>query len=241
MVKKSSAIGYLRPSTGLSLDAQDMAIRRYAEEHDILLVKCITDGEGDETALEELIRGTVGNPPIQIILAAHCNRIAPDVNMYFYYKYLLARKGVELVVVDDEYSEEEKNILGEFLVTAVREDLDLMDRKRREGQLKKAREGGYTGGRAPYGYDAIRGSGMLILNEKEAVMVRRIFELYDDKFLTYRAICEVIMREGYKTRSGATFSASTISGILNNRKLYEGYIKWGSDSWVKGKHPRILT
>lgn len=241
MVEKRSAIGYLRPSKGLSLDAQDLAIRRWAADNDYLLVKCVTDGEGDDTAFEELVRGTVGNPPIHAIIAAHNSRVAPDMNLYFYNKMLLGRKGVELVLVEDDFEEDDKRLLESFVSAAVAEDVDYMLRKQNEGRLAKARSGGYTGGRTPYGYDALRGSGMLILNEKEAVMIRRIFELYDEHMLTYRAICEVLVREGWKTRSGAKFSASTISGIIGNRKMYQGFIRYGAGDWVKGKHVPILS
>lgn len=36
------------------------------------------------------------------------------------------------------------------------------------------------------------------------------------------------------------FQISTIKYILDNRKTYEGFYKYGDGSWVQGKHPAIL-
>lgn len=171
---------------------------------------------------------------------ARSDRVSGDINLYYYYKLLLAKKKMALVAAEDNFDEAAKKVLEEFIVTAGREEIENGQQKRRSGQMAKARDGGYAGGRSPYGYDAVRGSGMLILNEKEAVMIRRIFELHDEYAFTYRAIAEVLTKEKWKARTDKPIHPSTIASIIGNRKLYEGFIKFGTDSWMVGKHQKIL-
>ena len=55
-----------------------------------------------------------------------------------------------------------------------------------------------------------------------------------------KEICETLKAEGFQTRKGGDFQISTIKYILDNRKTYEGFYKYGDGSWVQGKHPAIL-
>ena len=65
------------------------------------------------------------------------------------------------------------------------------------------------------GYDMV--DGKLVINSKEAVIVRRIFELYlqGDSFIS---ICNRLEAEGYQTMNGGKWSKSTIMGMLQNEK-----------------------
>lgn len=58
MAESINVIGYLRPSKGMSLDAQDAIIRNYAELCGMCVTKCVTDGEGACEAWDDLVRGT---------------------------------------------------------------------------------------------------------------------------------------------------------------------------------------
>ena len=105
------------------------------------------------------------------------------------------------------------------------------------GRKAKAAQGGYAGGKAPYGYQVERGK--LIVDEKEAKIVRRIFMLYDAN-CTITEIANQINYEGYRTRNHKPFATGHISKILNNRPTYEGYYRYGNEKWVKGQHEAIM-
>ena len=65
------------------------------------------------------------------------------------------------------------------------------------------------------GYDRV--DGKLIVNQKEAVIVRRIFELYLQG-KSYVRICQILEDEGYAPMHGGKWCKSTITGMLRNEK-----------------------
>ena len=65
------------------------------------------------------------------------------------------------------------------------------------------------------GYDMINGK--LVVNTKEAVIVRRIFELYLQGNSSVK-ICHILETEGYTPMHGGRWSKSTIMGMLRNEK-----------------------
>jgi len=64
--------------------------------------------------------------------------------------------------------------------------------------------------------------GKLVIDEKEAEIVRQIFMLYATQNMGIRAICTWLKEQGHKNNKGNDFSFSTIKGILTNPK-YKGY------------------
>ena len=99
------------------------------------------------------------------------------------------------------------------------------------GMLARAREGKWNGGRV-LGYDLEDASTQgnkrkhtnLVINEKEAQTVRKIFELYTSGF-GYKAIANRINQEGHRGKKGKPFSISTIKTILEN-PVYIGMIRY---------------
>lgn len=63
---------------------------------------------------------------------------------------------------------------------------------------------------------------VLEINEEQAAIVRRIFDLYVSEQKGIRKICEVLNAEGLKNSQENIFSFSTIRGILSNPK-YKGF------------------
>ena len=58
---------------------------------------------------------------------------------------------------------------------------------------------------------------------------------------TMMEIVSTLNKEGVQTRKGGEWVISTVQGILNNRKTYEGFYRYGKENeWVKGQHEAIL-
>lgn len=99
------------------------------------------------------------------------------------------------------------------------------------GMLARAREGKWNGGRV-LGYDLEdvstegdkRKHTRLVINEKEARTVRRIFELYIAGN-GYKAIANCVNKEGHVGKRGKSFSISTVKTILEN-PVYVGMIRY---------------
>lgn len=70
-----------------------------------------------------------------------------------------------------------------------------------------------------YGYRYIQKENRLEIVEEEAVVVRRIFNLYADGF-GIRQIINILDSEGYTTRQGKRFVKNAIRRILDNEKYF---------------------
>lgn len=85
----------------------------------------------------------------------------------------------------------------------------------------RAENGLLNGGPAPYGYDWEEGH--LVVNEDEANVVRKIFEMYRSSGTA--AIAKNLNSQGYRTKKGALWSDFSVMYILNN-STYCGKIQW---------------
>ncbi|MBB6445792.1 recombinase family protein [Bacillus benzoevorans] len=108
----------------------------------------------------------------------------------------------------------------------------VKDAKRQRSQL-----GYYQGGVIPTGYKLVETDEAhwkskdkkmkeLVIDEKEADMVKLIFSLYIDKHMGYRKIVDYLNSKGYRNQDGQIFGVSTIQRILANpvyigRKRYK--------------------
>ena len=98
------------------------------------------------------------------------------------------------------------------------------------------RKGMWMGGPVPLGYD-VRDR-MLLINETEAALVRRIF----DDFVTMRSATLMVKAygtEGLLTKGGRPFTKQTIYKMLHNR-MYLGEIGHKGQSFP-GQHQAIVT
>lgn len=233
------------------LEAQMESIREYCRKNDLNLlnsenpyvdvvsaVKGLT--EGDRPMLDEIMYGSVKNPPVEAVIVAKSDRIARDIKLYFWIQGNLLKKNIQLISVVEDFGEwgAFQNILQAFVMFAAEQERTNIMKRTKGGRSVKATKGGYAGGNAPMGYKVENKA--LVVVEAEAAVVRRIFELRHNG-VTMQGIIETLKSEGCKTRSGKDFVISTIQSILNNENTYRGLYKYGpSGAWVKGQHEAIL-
>ena len=91
----------------------------------------------------------------------------------------------------------------------------------------------HNGGIAPLGYDVDPDSKKLIINENEAIIVRKIFDMYTSGY-GYNTIIAHLNECGYVTKYGNEFAKNSLYSILRNKK-YAGYYVY--NQW-DGKHNR---
>ncbi|MDO5549299.1 MAG: recombinase family protein [Eubacteriales bacterium] len=248
-----SVVAYIRVSTDqqcredkFGLDDQKKIIIDYCSENDMKIVRWIAD-EGESGAkdnrpgFDRILYGDITNPPYEAVVVAKTDRVSRDIEMYFHYSYLLRVKKVELISVTEDFGENKffANILRSFVIASAEAEREAITRRTSGGRAIKSAKGGYSGGRAPMGYKAL--GGQLVIDKREASLVRRIFELKDQQNLTLRAIAAQVNKEGYTARNGGVISYGGVRNILDNRKTYEGWYRYGKNSeWVKGQHEPIL-
>ena len=133
----------------------------------------------------------------------------------------------------------------DVLINGVLEVLDQYERleiarKLRRGRKKKAEGGGYSGGGAPYGYRAVRGSKVLEIVPDEAQGVQRVFELVERyPGMTLREMASQLTLEGYRGRNGKGISPMLVKRILDKEAFYRGFYKYGEVESI-GQHEPLL-
>lgn len=246
-----NVVGYTRVSTDgqvgddkFGLEVQREQILTYCAEHGMTVVRWFTD-EGESGAklrpgFDEIVYGDVSNPPYEAVVVAKSDRVARDINIYYYYKMMLLRKDLKLISVAEDFGQMGvfSTMLEAFTMCCAQMERENITKRTSAGRKVKAAQGGYSGGRAPMGYRVENGT--LVVNEDEAKIVRRVFELRDAG-TPLLSIVDALNDEGYKTRKGKDFVLSTVQGIVNNRKTYQGYYRYGKGSeWVRGQQTPII-
>lgn len=247
-----NAIGYIRVSTveqseddKYGIDVQRKEILSYADEHGYVIVDWKIDkvsGTSDERpGLNEILYGEVTNPPMEAVIVFKNDRLARDTKLYFYYLYTLEKKNIKLLSTREEFAEgsEFANIyraLLQFVAEQERKNIALRTGK---GRSMKAACGGYAGGQSPYGYRVE--NGRLVINDKEAEIVRIIFREREHGN-SMLGTAELLEDMGYVTRKGSKrWQTSTVKSILRNEPVYRGMYKYGKDmDWVRGVQEPIL-
>jgi site-specific DNA recombinase len=249
-----NAVAYMRVSTNgqvgedkFGLDSQRDQIEVYARANKINVTHWYVESgvsgvKEERPELDKILYGEeVDNPPTQMVIVAKSDRLSRDINLYFYYKFTLKKKGIELVSVQEEFGS-----MGAFasvlealtMCIAEQERLNIAKRTG-AGRKVKAKAGGYSGGRAPFGYRVE--NGRLVLVPEEADVVRRIFVMRAEG-QTMMTIAETLNEEGHRARTGNRFYTSHVQSILDNKMTYRGFYKYGeSMEWVKGIHEPILS
>lgn len=246
-----NVIAYLRVSTDgqlgddkFGLEAQRQQIREYCGIHNMTIVQEVRDegesGAKERPGFDEIVYGEISNPPIEAVVVAKSDRVARDINVYFYYKMLLRKKDIKLISIAEDFGQFGvfANMLEAFTLCVAEMERENINKRTSGGRKIKSSNGGYSGGQAPMGYKVQNGE--LVINEEEAEVVRKIFE-WRDKGATLMGIVDELNEEGYHTRKGNKFVISTVQSIVNNRKTYEGWYHYGKGGeWVKGQHEAIL-
>lgn len=257
-----NVLGYIRVSTigqvkeGYSLGEQIDEIERFCEANDFNLIETFRD-EGcsgaktdeEETKIDRdglmdmLNRLKMGDIDYIVVLSTSRLWRSDVVKMLIHRE--LKRCNVDVKAIDRPTYSIYTNNPSDVLINGMFELLDTYERleiamKLKRGRRKKAEGGGYSGGGAPYGYKATRGSKVLEIVPDEAQMVRRAFELageYQD--MSLREMASQLTTEGYRGRKGGAIGPMTVKRILDREEFYRGIYKYGEVESV-GQHEPIL-
>lgn len=246
-----NVIGYIRVSTDgqckddkFGLEVQKEQIIEYCNNNDMNIVKWYSDegesGAKERPGFDEIVYGEVSNPPYESVVVAKSDRVARDIEIYYYYKMLLRKKNITLISIAEDFGKFGvfSDMLESFTLCVAKMERENINKRTSAGRAVKSSKGGYSGGRAPMGYRIENGG--LVIDENEAKVVRFIFDKKasgETMLGTMRALNEA----GYKTRNGKDFVISTVQSIWNNERTYRGEYKYGKNGeWVKGQHEPIL-
>lgn len=227
------------------LEAQRETIIDYCARNDCRIIQWYSD-EGESGAklrpgFDEIVYGKVSNPPIEAVVVAKSDRVARDIEIYYYYKMMLRMKEIELISVAEDFGQMGvfASMLESFTLCVAQMERDNITKRTSSGRALKAEKGGYAGGRVAYGYKTV--GGKLEVIPEEAEIVREIFRLRDVEGKTLMETADALNDAGVPTRNGGKWAYSTVAGVCKRRNLYKGMYKYGKNGkWIKGQQEAIL-
>ena len=265
---------YCRVSTdeqaefGYSIDEQKRLLEEWCKANDYIIYKCYSDrgisGKNikDRPALKELLSDAKAGK-FDMVISWKINRVSRKLEDVLKIVNLLEKNNITFKSYSEPFETDTPAgrmqfqmmaLIGEFERGTIAQNVKM-------GMIAKAKSGNWCGGRV-LGYDLVpnnspeeekKGKNKLKINEKEAEIVRFIFNEYS-KGKGYKAITNQINKLGYKTKKGNDFSVGSIRDILTN-PVYIGEIRYNvRQNWsekrrrninpnpirVKGKHEAII-
>ncbi|MDH2336393.1 recombinase family protein [Clostridium perfringens] len=265
---------YCRVSTdeqaefGYSIDEQKRLLEEWCKANDYIIYKCYSDrgisGKNikDRPALKELL-SDAKEGKFDMVISWKINRVSRKLEDVLKIVNLLEKNDITFKSYSEPFETDTPAgrmqfqmmaLIGEFERGTIAQNVKM-------GMIAKAKSGNWCGGRV-LGYDLVpnnspeeekKGKNKLEINEKEAEIVRFIFNEYS-KGKGYKAITNKMNKLGYKTKKGNNFSVGSIRDILTN-PVYIGEIRYNvRQNWsekrsrninpnpirVKGKHEAII-
>ena len=250
------AIGYVRISkkdqSNYSLDYQENSIREYCHRNQVELESVyIDDGESSYTfdrpdyqALESFIKQHKGRVRYLVVLDHdRFSRNLPEALMKI--DQLEKKFGLKVVAtnesLDIDTSDPSVFIQRAFKYLIANQELFTIRRRARMG-IRQAQESGRFVNRAPFGYingKELGGKNMLIINETQAYIVKKIFRDYLSGSPAY-LIHQSVKKMGFPLNGN-----DAIVRVLRNN-LYAGLVKVNAtekhpERLVKGVHQAIIN
>lgn len=226
---------------GYSIDAQINKLTKFAESKDYIVVNHYTDAgysgsKMDRPGLQNMIQH-IKEKKIDIVIVYRLDRLSRSQKDTIYLiDDVFLKNNVEFVSMSESFDTTTpygRAMLGLLSVFAQLERENIRERIKMTF-AERARQGLYHGGSSiPSGY--YMENGMLKVNETEAFVVRRVFELYSEGF-SYDKIGDYIV-DNY---SGMfSFSPRSIPHMLRN-SIFNQKIKHYEKEY-QGVHERIIS
>ena len=153
----------------------------------------------------------------------------------------LENYGVQLYTNESSvnFKNDEQVLMYDFFSSINQFFVRVQRKKSMMGKVSHFKKGGYRGGTFPFGYEGkkIDGVKKLVINPKESIWVRQIFDWYDNNVST-KEIGKNLDKNGVKPRRGMFWSLGSLQVILRN-KLYVGKDEM-TDNITDPLNPKIL-
>ena len=158
---------------------------------------------------------------IDLILTKEVSRFARNTIDSIQYSQLLLSYGVIVFFISDNintiYPDSEFRLT--LMASMAQDEVRKLSERVKFG-IKRSIKDGKVGGSGLYGY--IKKDCKLIVDEKEAKVVEKIFTLYASDSYGLRKIGEILASENVYTRKGKVFSDATLKKMIRNPK-YKGW------------------
>ena len=230
---------------GYSLEGQKNMLTRFADREEMIIVDTYEDaGKSGKSiegrpAFQKMLRDIEDGLDIDYILVYKLSRFGRNAADILNSLELVQSYGVNLICIEEgiDSSQTSGKLLISVLSAVAEIERENIIEQTMNGRREKARQGGWNGGFAPYGYTLE--DNKLMIEETEAVAIRKIFELYTSSEIGLGGIANQLNLQGIRKipRQNGTLEDWTghfIKLILDN-PVYCGKIAYGRRTKEKVK------
>ena len=236
MKKPKKLVGYCRVSTDNqkeegTIEIQENSLKKYADKNGYELVKIFEDNGisgGSELenrpGLAELFSYTENNKEIEGVLIFKLDRLARDLYIQEHLIKKLEGLNKKLISIEEPHLDSNdpmRKAFRQFMGIVSELEKAFITMRLSGGRINKAQKGGYAGGAIALGYKTK--NKILIIDEKQAEIIRMIFKMKRYKRMGLREIARELNEKGVPTARGGKWYAGTIKYILEN-PLYKGMV-----------------
>lgn len=228
-------IALIRVSTE-SQDLQqqsDVVVKRMMDDgykkEDIILVEDKESGvmlsEEERQGLTKMKQYIETDPDINSVYVYEISRLSRKSDVFYSIRTFLIERKIQLVVITppmklfDDHGNVDTNTTILFGIFSGMSEQEGYIRKERvtRGRKKSVKEGKWIGGYLAFGYK-VGEDNKIVINEEEAVIVRKIFERYSKSGLSMRKLGMELLQMGDISCDTYQDGASRVHGILSNER-----------------------
>ena len=240
-----------------SLDAQRESAEAYIESQKLQGWRMLPDryddggfsgGTMERPALQRLL-AAVDAGSVDIIVVYKIDRLSRSLIDFMKMIEVFNEKGVSFVSVTQHFSTTDSTgrMMLNILMTFAQYEREVIAERIRDKVAAAKRRGKYCGGAAILGYDVDPEAKKLLVNQKEARIVRHIFKRFI-QLGSAKKLCQELNEQGYRTKSwtskkgrrreGGEWNTAHIYRLVNNR-IYLGEVTHKDKSYP-GEHEGII-
>lgn len=241
-----------------SLDAQRESAEAYIQSQAGEGWECLpmryddggySGGTLDRPALKRLLRDIEAGQ-VDVVVVYKVDRMSRSLLDFVRIMETFERHGVSFVSVTQQFNTTTSmgRLMLNVLLSFAQFEREIISERTRDKMAAARRKGKYVGGAPVLGYDLDRSVARLIVNEREAVQVRRIFEMHLE-FQSLLATVAELDRLGWTTkkwttkkgthRGGRMFDKTSLHNLLTN-VVYMGKVRYQQETY-EGEHQEIVS
>ena len=211
-----------------SIEAQIRACEEYAKRKNLQIVAHYTDSaksgtnsdrEGFLQMIEDSAKGK-----FKYLIIHKLDRFSRDKFDAVTFKRKLKMNGVTILSVTENLDNSPESVMLESCLEGMAQYYSLnLAREVMKGMKESAYKCTHLGGIPPLGYDVDPTTRKYVINDKEAAIVRYIFDSYADGN-GYNLLLSHLNGMGYKSKHGKPFGKNSLYSILGNEKYVGRFV-----------------
>jgi len=222
---------------GYSLEGQKNGLKRFADREEMIIVDIYEDaGKSGKSiegrpAFKKMLSDIESGLEIEYILVYKLSRFGRNAADILNSLEFIQSYGINLICIEEgiDSSQASGKLLISVLSAVAEIERENIIEQTMNGRREKARQGGWNGGFAPYGYKLENNK--LLIAEDEAEAIRLIYEKFTTSDIGYGGIAKELNLQGIKKKARQNgkltlWSGKLVKDILDN-PVYCGKLSYG--------------